>query len=563
MNTASLYICGRAAFIELRSIYDLSGVSQTNATSLHNMAAQKTTNFIQKKLRERQTALNGTIYRLGDGIANIFGLDDVKAGELLFFPTDQSFGIAFNLEKYGVGAILLGDGASLKEGSRVESTGRLADIKVNASYLGTVVDGFGKILLQSNHPLDFFQKDQEIGTQFFEAPAPSIIRRFPVNEAMQTGVLAIDTLIPIGRGQRELLIGDRQIGKTQIALDAILNLSSQYDREVERFQNKERTDQPKPTICIYVAIGQKASSVAEIQKKLGSAMKQTIIVSATAGSAASMQFLAPFTGTAIAETFMVDQGLDVLIVYDDLTRHAQAYREMSLLLRRPPGREAYPGDIFYVHARLLERSSKLENSGSLTALPIIETLAGDISAYIPTNVISITDGQVFFSQQLFNRGNRPAVDVGLSVSRVGSAAQPKKISKLVSNLKLILAQFRELQVFTQFSSDIDAEAQSQLDNGNRLTQIFIQPPSKPYAECIQFALVHAFNTVFQKISVENIEASITQLVDALISIQSQNLSDEESKLGMDFIKKYESNQSIEDVKGSLDAYLAEWMRKVV
>ena len=281
-------------------------------------------------------------------------------------------------------------------------------------------------------------------------------------------------------------------------------------------------------------------------------MKQTIIVLASASSAASMQYLAPFTGTAIAETFMVHKDFDTLIIYDDLSRHAQAYREMSLLLRRPPGREAYPGDVFYVHARLLERASKLKDSGSLTALPIIETLSGDISAYIPTNVISITDGQVFFSQQLFNRGNRPAVDVGLSVSRVGSAAQPKKISKLASNLKLILAQFRELQVFTQFSSDIDAEAQSQLDNGERLTQIFIQPPSKPYPEFIQFSLIYAFNNAFNKIPANKIGPIIGKLADILLSPQQEN---NESKLAQEFISAYENDKPIDEIKKLLDQFI--------
>lgn len=531
------------------------------------MIKQKTKDFIQKKLQERRTSLNGVIYRMGDGIANIFGLDDVRAGELLFFPTDQSYGIAFNLENFGVGAVLLTDGSGLKEGARVEPTGRLADIEVSSSILGTVVDGFGKTLLPSTYTLDYFTENEPIGTQAFEAPAPSIIRRYPVDQALQTGILAIDTLIPIGRGQRELLIGDRQIGKTQVALDTILNLSQQYDRELVRYAENEISEKPKPVICVYVAIGQKASQVAEIQKKLGSAMKQTIIVSATASSAASMQYVAPFTGTAIAETFMVHKDLDTLIIYDDLTRHAQAYREMSLLLRRPPGREAYPGDIFYVHARLLERSAKLESKdgkvgqgGSLTALPIIETLAGDISAYIPTNVISITDGQVFFSRDLFNRGNRPAFDVGLSVSRVGSAAQPKNISKLSSNLKLILAQFRELQIFTQFSSDIDAEAQNQLDTGNRLTKIFIQPPATPYPECVQFALVYAFNSVFGELAVSDVEASISKLVESLQEIQKGSAQSETQKLGADFVKKYENKEAVEDIKKSLDVYLESWLK---
>lgn len=489
------------------------------------MTSQKTQNFIRKKLRERQTALNRTIYRIGDGIATIFGLDDVKSGELLYFPSDQSSRIAFNLEQFGVGAILFTDGSGLQEGDRVESTGRLADIEVTSSLLGSVVDRFGKTLLPSQTEPPVFQKNEVIRTQAFESAAPSIMSRSPVNKAMQTRVLAVDTLIPIGRGQRELLIGDRQIRKTQVALDAILNLSNQYQDDPTQ----------KPVLCVYVAVGQKASQVAEIQKKLGRAMSQTIIVSATAGSPASMQYLAPFTGAAIAETFM-QKGFDTLIIYDDLTRHAQAYREMSLLLRRPPGREAYPGDIFYVHARLLERAAKLKDSGSMTALPVIETLAGDISAYIPTNVISITDRQVFFSRDLFNQGNRPAVDVGLSVSRVGSAAQSKKISKMGGKLKLILAQYRELQIFTQFSSDIDSETQKQLDDRYRLTQIFIQPPSQPYLEYVQYALLYAFN--------KDLENPLSILPDML--------NPESSAKG--YIKAYKEDKSIEDLQKELDSF---------
>jgi F-type H+-transporting ATPase subunit alpha len=509
---------------------------------------QKTKNFIRKKLQERNTTLNGTIFKIGDGIANIFGLEDVKAGELLFFPSDQSFGIAFNLEKCAVGAILFSDTrmSPLKAGAQVESTGRFAEIEVKSSILGTVVDGIGlKLVSSSFEPHPFFKKDEFIGTQPFESNAPSIISRAPVNESLQTGILAIDSLIPIGRGQRELLIGDRQIGKTQVALDTILNLSNQYDREVERYEKKLRSEKPKPVICVYVAVGQKASQVAEIQKKLGTAMKQTIIVSATAGTAAALQYLAPFTGTAIAEAFMNQKQLDTLIIYDDLSRHAQAYREMSLLLKRPPGREAYPGDVFYLHARLLERSSKLERGGRITALPIIETLAGDISAYIPTNVISITDGQVFFSKTLFNQGQRPALDVRLSVSRVGSAAQPKTISKLTSNLKIVLAQFRELQVFTQFSSDIDAEAKSQLEAGSRLTNLFIQKPNKPYSEPLEYALLFAFQTRLRKISdMSEVDTFVENLIHSIDSPRPTTVA-------QDFIDKYTSQSDIKICQESL------------
>jgi len=488
----------------------------------------QTHNFIRNKLKERQTALNGTIYRIRDAIATIVGLDDVKAGELLYFPKDESYRIAFNLERHGVRAILFSDGSKLQERDQVESTGRLADIEVTNSFLGAIVDRFGKLLLPNSQPersqLSCFKGDDIVRKQPFESPAPAIMSRTPVNKSLQTGSLAVDSLIPIRRRQRELLIRDRQIGKTQIALDTILNLSNKYDSEPGS----------KPVVCVYVAIGQKASNVAEIQKKLRSAMKQTIIVSATAASTASMQFLAPFTGAAIAETFMAKR-YDTLIIYDDLTRHAQAYREMSLLLRRPPGREAYPRDIFYVHARLLERAANVKDRRSMTALPVIETQAGDISAYIPTNVISITDGQVFFSRELFNRRFRPAIDVRLSVSRVGSAAQSKAISKLAGKLKLILAQYRELQIFTQFASDIDSETQKQLDDGSRLTNIFIQPPAQPYLEYVEYALLYAYN--------KRIDNSLDLL---------PLLKDQKSKT---FIESYQKNEPLETIQKNLDTLI--------
>ncbi len=510
-------------------------------------------NFIEKKLSERKNLLNGYIYGVGDGIRKIFGLDSIMAGELLYFPADKSYGIAFNLEYYGIGAVLLTEGRGLKEGDLVEPRGRLANLKVTSEIMGSVVNGFGfQILEQPSKPK--FLKEGIIGTQAFEAAAPSIMSRYPVKEPLHRGVLAIDCLIPIGRGQRELLIGDRQRGKTQIAIDRIKNLSNQYTRDLARYKAKTLTVEPKPVICIYVAVGQRASQVAELRKTLldENSLNQVVIVSARASSRASIQYLAPFTGRAIAEAFMLNLGFDRLIIYDDLSRHAQAYREMALLLRRPPGREAYPGDIFYVHARLLERSAKIAVGGSLRALPIIERLANDISAYIPTNVISITDGQVFFSRELFNEGIRPALDIGLSVSRVGSAAQPKKISKLTSKLKLVLAQYRELKVFSQFSSVIDAEAQAQLDQGQLLTKLFIQKPLSPYPEYLQFAIVWAFGSDYT-IEINTIDQFIKEVQNELsmLKVNDDQTQDDLSKLAKNFILAYEASsdnleQSIKD-----------------
>ncbi len=411
----------------------------------------------------------GTIISLGDGIARVHGLDKVMAGELIEFPHGVS-GLTMNLDEDQVGAVLLGDYTELKEGDQVKRTGRIMSVPVGEAMIGRVVNALGQ-------PID---DKGPINTDKYlpvERLAPGVISRQSVREPMATGIKAIDTMIPIGRGQRELIIGDRQTGKTAIALDTIIN-SAKND-----------------LICIYCAIGQKRSSVAQVVQTLeeNGALAYTIIVAATASEPAPMQYLAPFAATAIGEYFR-DNGKHALVIYDDLSKHAASYREISLLLRRPPGREAYPGDVFYLHSRLLERSSKLSSElggGSLTALPIIETQAGDVSAYIPTNVISITDGQIFLETDLFNSGVRPAVNVGLSVSRVGFSAAVKATKQVGSTLKLDLAQYRELAAFSQFGSDLDAVTQRQLNRGQRLTELLKQPQFQPLPFEKQVAILFA------------------------------------------------------------------------
>ena len=408
----------------------------------------------------------GTVVETGDGIAKISGLSRAQSQELLKIETESSeiFALAFNLEEHFIGAVILGAAEAVKIGDRVRGTGNVLSIPVGKELLGRVVDPLGE-------PLDgkgVIFKDSESAERYpLEKKAPSVVAREPVNTPLHTGIKAIDAMIPIGRGQRELIIGDRQTGKTSIALDTILNQKNEENRP----------------ICIYVAIGQKQSRVARIAKILEEqgALKYTIIVSASASFPASLQYLAPSAGCAIGEYFM-DQGKDALVIYDDLSKHADAYRELSLLLRRPPGREAYPGDIFYLHSRLLERAAKLnkENGGgSLTALPIIETKLGDISAYIPTNVISITDGQIYLESNLFYKGVRPALNVGLSVSRVGSAAQTKAIKKVAGRLRLELAQFRELEAFVQFASDLDDATKQKIHRGQILTEVLKQANLAP------------------------------------------------------------------------------------
>ena len=407
----------------------------------------------------------GRVIKIGDGIAKVYGLDNVQVGELVEFDSGVK-GIALNLEMDNIGVVVLGGSESIKEGSVVKGTGKIVEVPVGKGLLGRVVDSLG-------NPIDGKGPLKNIEFRRIEAKAPGIISRQSVTEPMQTGIKVIDSLIPIGRGQRELIIGDRQTGKTAIVIDTFLNQAKSH----------EDGDEKNKLYCIYVAIGQKRSTVAQIVKTLedAGAMKYCVVVSATASEAAALQFFAPYSGCAIGEYFR-DNGMHALVAYDDLSKHAVAYREMSLLLRRPPGREAYPGDVFYIHSRLLERAAKMSDScggGSLTALPIIETQAGDVSAYVPTNVISITDGQIFLETELFYKGIKPAVNVGLSVSRVGSAAQTKAMKQVAGNIKLDLAQFRELESFAQFGSDLDASTQKILDKGRKLTEVLKQEQYSP------------------------------------------------------------------------------------
>jgi F-type H+-transporting ATPase subunit alpha len=454
----------------------------------------------------------GTIVTLGDGIARIHGLDKVMAGELIDFPHGVK-GLAMNLDEDQVGAVLLGDYTELKEGDQVKRTGTIMSVPVGEALIGRVVNALGE-------PIDDKGPINTPNTLPIERLAPGVIARQSVTEPMATGIKAIDTMIPIGRGQRELLIGDRQTGKTAVALDTIIN-SAKND-----------------LICIYCAIGQKRSSVAAVVQTLEEygAMAYTIVVAATASEPAPMQYLAPFAATAMGEYFR-DNGKHALIIYDDLSKHAASYREISLLLRRPPGREAYPGDVFYLHSRLLERSAKMskENGGgSLTALPIIETQAGDVSAYIPTNVISITDGQIFFETDLFNSGVRPAVNVGLSVSRVGFAAAIKATKQVGSTLKLDLAQYRELAAFAQFGSDLDKVTQNQLNRGARLTELLKQPQFSPLTAAQQVAILFAGTQgLLDDVEVKDLRAFEDGYYPFLDSAHPDILSDIATKKALD------------------------------
>ena len=416
---------------------------------------------------ETDVAEVGQVISVGDGVARVYGLDNVQAGEMVEFPGGIK-GMALNLEADNVGVVIFGDDRDIKEGDTVKRTGTIVDVPVGKGLLGRVVDALGNPI-DGKGPLDTTER------RLVEVKAPGIIPRKSVHEPMQTGLKALDALVPVGRGQRELIIGDRQTGKTAVAIDAILNQKSVNDSG----------DESKKLYCIYVVIGQKRSTVAQVVKTLeeNGAMEYSIVVSATASEPAPMQFLAPYAGCAMGEFFR-DNGMHALIIYDDLSKQATAYRQMSLLLRRPPGREAYPGDVFYIHSRLLERAAKMndeEGAGSLTALPIIETQANDVSAYIPTNVISITDGQIFLETELFYRGVRPAINVGLSVSRVGSAAQTKAMKQVAGTIKLELAQFREMEAFSQFASDLDASTQRLLARGARLTELLKQGQYSPLA----------------------------------------------------------------------------------
>ena len=441
----------------------------------------------------------GTVLQVGDGIARVYGLDQAMSGELLEFE-DKTIGIALNLENDNVGVVLMGTGRQILEGSTVKATGKIAQIPVGSEFLGRVVnplavaiDGKGEIVTSN--------------TRLVESMAPGIISRKSVCEPLQTGITSIDAMIPIGRGQRELIIGDRQTGKTAIAVDTIINQKSE------------------DVVCVYVGIGQKASTVAQVVNVLEEkdAMSYTIIVSASANDPATLQYIAPYSGAALAEYFMYE-GKATLIIYDDLTKQAMAYRQMSLLLRRPPGREAYPGDVFYLHSRLLERAAKLSDAlggGSMTALPIIETQASDVSAYIPTNVISITDGQIFLSNDLFNSGIRPAINVGISVSRVGSAAQTKAMKQVAGKLKLELAQFAELEAFSQFASDLDEATQKQLARGTRLRELLKQPQNSPFSVAEQVALIYTgINGYLDDLDVSDVKSYSANLITYLGTSQN-------------------------------------------
>jgi len=459
---------------------------------------------LRKEIEKFQTSLKaekiGAVMEVFDGIAKISGLSDIKASEMVTFPNGE-IGVVLNLEEDSVGVIILGDFSNIREGDEVKATGRILEVPVSDAQIGRVLNALGE-------PIDGKGNIKTDKTNPIEKVAPGVVTRLSVDQPVATGIKAIDALIPIGRGQRELIIGDRQTGKTAIAIDAILN---------QKGQNM---------ICVYVSIGQKDSKLRKLATRLeeGGAMDYTIIVSAGASESAALSYIAPYTGVSIAEYFM-DQGKDVLIVYDDLSKHAVAYREISLLLRRPPGREAYPGDVFYLHSRLLERAARRNKEyggGSITALPIIETQAGDISAYIPTNVISITDGQIFLETDLFYKGIRPAVNVGNSVSRVGSSAQIKAMKKVAGTLKLDLAQFRELEAFSQFGSDLDEATKRQLERGKRATELLKQPQYAPVKTEDQVVVLYALvKGYLDDIAVDR----ISEFQNGLVDYASMNAKD--------------------------------------
>ena len=480
----------------------------------------------------------GKVLSVGDGIARVHGLDNVQAGEMVEFK-DGSKGMALNLESDNVGIVIFGDDRAIKEGDTVKRTGSIVDVPVGKELLGRVVDALG-------NPIDGKENLKKgIKRKRVEVKAPGIIPRKSVSEPMQTGLKAIDSLIPIGRGQRELIIGDRQTGKTAVAIDTIINQK----------KINESDDEKKKLYCIYVAIGQKRSTVAQIVKTLqdAGAMDYTTVVAATASDPAPLQFLAPYTGCTFGEFFR-DNGMHALIIYDDLSKQAVAYRQMSLLLRRPPGREAYPGDVFYLHSRLLERAAKLNEDnggGSLTALPIIETQAGDVSAYIPTNVISITDGQIFLETELFNQGIRPAVNVGLSVSRVGSAAQIKAMKKVAGSIKLELAQYREMAAFAQFGSDLDVSTQKLLNRGSKLTELLKQDQYSPMTVAEQVISVYTgvkghldsidINQIrsFEKDLLELIKNEKSEILESIQ--KSGKIEEDTDKILSEIITNYKKN----------------------
>src|SRR5580698_9505480 len=505
-------------------------MAKINADEITELLRQQIENYEQRI----QVDEVGTVISLGDGIARVHGLDKVMAGEMLQFPHGIA-GLAMNLDESEVGAVLLGDYTEIKEGDQVKRTGKIMSVPVGKELIGRVVNALGQ-------PID--DKGPLNATQSLpvERIAPGVIARKGVTEPMATGIKAIDAMIPIGRGQRELLIGDRQTGKTAVALDTIINSAKNN------------------LICIYCCIGQKRSSVAQVVQTLEEygAMDYTIVVAATASEPAPMQYLAPFAATAMGEYFR-DNGKHALVIYDDLSKHAASYREISLLLRRPPGREAYPGDVFYLHSRLLERSSKMSKElggGSLTALPIIETQAGDVSAYIPTNVISITDGQIFFETDLFNAGIRPAVNVGLSVSRVGFAAAIKATKQVGSTLKLDLAQYRELAAFSQFGSDLDKVTQNQLNRGSRLTELLKQPQFHPLTVEKQVAILFAGTQgLLDDVEVGDLRAFEDGFYPYLESAQASILTDIATKKALDDDIKSRLTSAIKEYKQSFLAGL--------
>ncbi len=485
---------------------------------------------------DAEVAEVGQVLSVGDGIARVYGLDQVQAGEMVEFPGGIK-GMALNLEADNVGIVIFGDDRTIKEGDTVKRTGSIVDVPVGMGMLGRVVDGLG-------NPIDGKGPLEDVVRTRVEVKAPGIIPRKSVHEPMQTGLKAIDSLIPVGRGQRELIIGDRQTGKTAVIIDTILN---------QKATNADAADEDK-LFCIYVAVGQKRSTVAQLVKTLEDydAMKYSIIVAATASDPAPLQFLAPYTGCAMGEFFR-DSGKHAVIFYDDLSKQAVAYRQMSLLLRRPPGREAYPGDVFYLHSRLLERAAKMGDeagNGSLTALPVIETQAGDVSAYIPTNVISITDGQIFLETDLFYKGIRPAVNVGLSVSRVGSAAQIKAMKQVAGSIKLELAQYREMAAFAQFASDLDASTQQLLARGERLTELLKQPQYTPLPVEEQVVCIYAgVNGYLDGIAVADVNRFEKQYLDAV------------RDKGADILDAIRSDKAIsEDTDGKLKSFLADFTK---
>ncbi|WP_281950554.1 F0F1 ATP synthase subunit alpha [Nitrosophilus kaiyonis] len=502
----------------------------------HKLQADEISSIIKERIEDFEIKIDvdetGKVISYADGIAKVYGLNNVMAGEMLEFENGEK-GMAANLEESAVGIVVLGKGEGIREGMSVKRLGKLLRTPVGDSLIGRVINPLGE-------PIDGKGPIEATEFRFVEEKAPGIMARKSVHEPLQTGIKAIDALVPIGRGQRELIIGDRQTGKTTVAIDTIINQKGQ------------------DVICIYVAIGQKQSTVAQVVRKLEEhgAMDYTIVVNAGASDSATMQFLAPYTGVTIGEFFR-DNGRHALIVYDDLSKHAVAYREMSLILRRPPGREAYPGDVFYIHSRLLERAAKLNDelgAGSLTALPIIETQAGDVSAYIPTNVISITDGQIFLESDLFNAGIRPAINVGISVSRVGGAAQIKAMKQVSGTLRLDLAQYRELQAFAQFASDLDEASRKQLERGQRMVEVLKQPPYSPLPVEKQVLIIYAgANGFLDDIPADKVTKFEAELYPFVEAKYPQVFEQIRTKKALDDELKELMNKAIEEFKATFSA----------